>query len=137
MYRALNEYEIAQDFKVIAKAPKKPFVAPMKPAFTFPMKFGDRAEHAVEEHQDDGKYPTKGISTSPLKEIAFDKYGKKSRVIAVIDRSRLAEFNVEEFVVNDVVPKPKVFCFDDNEVVLVSESGQLPEELILEIIDLR
>lgn len=109
----------------------------MKPAFTFPMKFGDRVEHAVEEHQNDGKYSTKGISTSPIKEVAFDKYGKGSRVIAVIDRSRLAEFNVKEFVVNEMVPNPKIFCFDDYEVVLVSESGRLPEELILEIIDLR
>ena len=135
LYRALRQEEIDQGNILLPKS-NEPFVAPNMFPQVFPIIFGDTPEHAARRHQWDGEFKTRGVSTTPLKEIAFNKYGKNLGVIALIDRESLKRFGVTEHSVNDVVPEGVIFAYEDNEIILVYEKdGPFPSEIIIKVVE--
>ena len=99
--------------------------------------WGESANNAVIEHQQhQAGLPTSGISTTPYLEraIFYATHGGNypKGYIYVIDRSLCERLKVTEFVVNQVVPYPSVV--EDDEVILVaSDFGPLPRELVIEV----
>lgn len=134
LYRALNEKEIEGGNVLIPKS-QEPFLAELRFPFMFSAPLGPTEEHAVRDHQSNGQYPTRGISTTFDKKIAFEKYGSINKVIAVICRSKLKEYEIKEFIVKDTISADYIMHPEDEEVVLVQDKdGNLPQEIIIEII---
>jgi hypothetical protein len=99
--------------------------------------WGESANNAVIEHQHhQAGLPTSGISTTLhlAQAVAYATHdGKYSKgYVFVINRSLCEGLKVAEFVVNQVVPYPSVP--EDDEVILVaSDFGPLPRELVVEV----
>jgi len=90
--------------------------------------------NAVHRHQLSQKgYPTSGISTSPIFEVAKQyakgKAGNLTGYVYKIDRELLESLGVKEFIVADLVANPAVP--EDEEVVLVC-GGELPANIVIE-----
>jgi hypothetical protein len=103
--------------------------------------WGESTNNAVIEHQQhQAGIPTSGISTTPhlsRAEFYATHGGKYSKgYVFVIDRALCEVLKVAEFVVNEIVPYPSVV--EDDEVILVaSDFGSLPKELIVEISEIN
>jgi hypothetical protein len=137
LYRALRKEEIDKGNILLPKSDEL-FVAPNIFPQVFPIIFGDTPEHAARIHQWDGKIPTRGISTTPIKDIAFKKYGQNLGVIAIIDRVNLKRFGITEYKVSEVVPEGVIFAPEDEEVILVYEKDDpFPSEIIIEVVELK
>jgi hypothetical protein len=133
LYRALRQAEIDAGNILIPKG-QKPFVAPLRLPFRLPAQLGDTVEHAIRDHQDHGKFPTRGISTTPFLERAVH-YAQRHRVIARIDRSTLVKLGVRSFRVRDRVDPQFISVPEDDEIILLYEEGDcLPRECIAEVI---
>ena len=134
LYRSLRADEIENNFILIPKS-NDSFLAEAKFPITFEVTFGATEAYAVEDHQFDSKYPTRGVSTSLSKKIALEKYGSKGGAVAVICRSTCAKLGIKEYIVKDWVPLGDILHPEDEEVILVSDKdGPLPKELIREIV---
>jgi hypothetical protein len=92
----------------------------------------------VKHQKDSSRYPTSGISTTPIFDRA--KYyalhgGKKEKgYVFVFDRNVLDKYSVKEFVVSEYVEFPNVPI--DKEVILYSEMNtinELSKELIIRV----
>jgi hypothetical protein len=100
--------------------------------------WGECEANAVIEHQQhQAGYPTSGVSTTPLWDRALfyaTAGGQHPRgYIYVIDRARLAQLGVKEFVVSEIVPMPSIPV--DSEVILVAaDLGPIPAECVVEVI---
>ena len=137
LYRALRKEEIEKGNILLPKS-MEPFKAPLRFPVTFPLTFGDTVSHAIRDHQWDSKFPTRGISTSPLREVAFEKYGKSFGVIANINRDVLVEYGVTEYIVNENIPINEVFAPEDEEIILVYKNeGPLPREINYKVVELE
>ncbi|MCP4491751.1 MAG: hypothetical protein GY820_31260 [Gammaproteobacteria bacterium] len=134
LYRALNLEEITAGNILIPKS-QNTFIGEQRFPITFPMVFGPTENHAVREHQWDGDFETRGISTSLNKNIVIEKYGAKHGVIAVISRIKLKEHKVKEIIVSSVLHENEILHPEDEEVILIYEKdGTFPKEIISEII---
>lgn len=135
LYRALNEYEIKNGLLLYPKSTKE-FIAPLRLPFLLSNNtLGKTKVNAIREHQYDSKFPTRGVSTSLNKRIAIEKYGKDLGVIAIIDRNKLKEYNIEEIVVSEELDGFYILHPEDEEVILIYENdGPLPKEIIKDFI---
>ncbi len=100
--------------------------------------YGSSENNAVIRHQlNQEGFPTSGVSTTPL----FDRakhyaLGKSSSTgyIYKIDRSILHRFGINEFIVANFAHFPSIP--EDQEVILVSsDHGEMPPEIVIEIIE--
>ncbi|NTV47716.1 MAG: hypothetical protein HGB11_14625 [Chlorobiales bacterium] len=97
--------------------------------------YGISDQNAVLRHQlHQAGLPTAGVSTSPHKDRAvFYALGAgkhREGVVLVIDRSKLVEYGVREYVVSSSVVQPSVP--EDDEVILVGiNGGPLPIEIVV------
>ncbi len=100
--------------------------------------YGESERNAVVMHQrHSSKYPTSGISTTPIYENAVQyaihngKY--KSGYVYKIDSAQLEAHGVKAFPVDQHATRPAIP--EDQEVILVARDyGPLPNEIIVEII---
>jgi hypothetical protein len=103
--------------------------------------FDSSVNNSVIKHQKDSRrYPTSGISTTPLFECARHYAltdGSESKgYVFKIDRSRLAAHGVQEFVVADYAAAR--IAPAEMEVILVCENGgALPTEVIADVVEVR
>lgn len=101
------------------------------------IKYGTSETNAVIRHQlNQEGFPTSGISTTPLfdraQHYALGEGGLVGYVYK-IDRSILHRYGVREFTVENFAKFPSVP--EDQEVILVSSDfGELPPEIVIEII---
>ncbi len=144
LYRGVNQnlYQETRG-KLIPRESGKPFKRPVY--FGEPIYFGggntwgESEANAVIMHQiDSSKYPSSGISTTPIfenaKHYATHNGKHASGYVYKIDTSLLKAANVKAYPVDDHAVKPAVP--DDNEVILVAEGFRdLPDEVIVEIIE--
>lgn len=103
-------------------------------------KYGSAETNAVIRHQlNQEGFPTSGVSTTPLFDRAKHYALSKSNLagyVYKIDRSILRQCGVREFVVAESATFPSVP--EDQEVILVaSDSGELPPEIVIEIIQVK
>jgi hypothetical protein len=139
LYRGINPVLYAQHAGALIPKEGKPFVRSPEwgRAEWGNSYWGECEENAVVEHQQhQAGYPTSGISTTPHLERAIyyaTKDGKYSfGYVYVIDETKCQSHKVSVYEVKDIVPIPSVP--EDDEVVLVaSDFGELPRELIIEI----
>ncbi len=100
---------------------------------------GPSAQNAVLLHQlNQAGHPTAGISTTPHLEQAryYATWGGQPGVIYVIDRAKLPELGVREFIVKDTVNALSLAAPADDEVILVAPGdGELPPAAIVEVLD--
>lgn len=103
--------------------------------------YDESARNAVIMHQrDSSKYRTSGVSTTPIYEIAV-RYathdGKHpSGYVYKIDATVLEMHGVTAYPVDQHAVKPAIP--DDQEVILVaSDFGALPDEIIVEVVEVR
>lgn len=130
LYRALRKEEIEAGCSLISRS-QEAFKEHPRLSINLPFKLGEGKEHAIRDHQD-GVYKN-GISTTPHFEIAR-KYAKEG-VVAKIDRSKLVEQGVTEYVVKDSGYYIKTA--EDDEVILGKEGClNLPSDIISEIINI-
>lgn len=136
LYRALNKEEIKAGGILIPKETTT-FLAPLRCGFQVGDNIGMTEEHAVIDHQNNGKIPTRGVSTTTSRKIAYEKYSKKLGMVALIDRSKLKEYGIKEYVVKDTLHSSKILHPEDEEVILVSEiDGEFPKEIITKVIQI-
>jgi len=101
--------------------------------------YGESEANAVIMHQiDSSRYPSSGISTTPIFEnaklYATHKGKHASGYVYKIDTSLLKAANVKAYSVDDHAVKPALP--GDKEVILVAEDFRdLPDEVIVEIIE--
>lgn len=102
--------------------------------------YGTSTTNAVIRHQlNQQGFPTSGVSTTPLLERA--KYyatqgGKSAGVVYVIDPNSLAKHGVQEHIVSQYAVQPSVP--EDDEVILVaSDLGPLPQEIVVQILEIN
>ena len=143
LYRGVNQELHAQFAGELRPKTNEPFVA----SATWGKSewgnsyWGANAKNAVVEHQrNQAGFPTSGVSTttSPERAAFYATHGGKHAKghVYVIDRSRLKEHGVTEFVVSAIVPRPSVP--QDEEVILVArDNGPIPRELVLEVRDIQ
>ena len=99
--------------------------------------YGSSPINAVVRHQlNQEGFPTSGVSTTPHFERAkfyATHNGKLAGYVYKIDRSLLSSHSVQEFIVSEFAKRPSVP--EDDEVILVaSDFGPLPEEVIVDVI---
>ncbi|MCB2141163.1 hypothetical protein KQH27_00480 [bacterium] len=137
LYRALRKEEIDAGGVLIPKEATS-FLAPFRCDFQCGDNIGMTEKHAVIDHQTNGLIPTRGVSTTTSKKIAFEKYSKRFGVVALINRSILRNFGIKEYVVNKILHQSQILHPEDDEVILVYEKdGEFPREIISEIIDIN
>lgn len=128
LYRALRPDEIAAGNILIPKSADS-FLAHPRLPITLPFKLGERAEHAVREHQWNSKYMTRGVSCTREWAVALRYAG--SSIIVTIDESGCERLGIKRYRVKDVLPLQDIEHPEDEEVILVSDfDGPLPKEII-------
>jgi hypothetical protein len=140
LYRGVSEEMHQRLGGVLQPKVNRPFVA--EPEFGRAeygnAYWGENEANAVIEHQQhQAGFPTSGVSTTPHLERAqfyATAGGHHPRgYVYVIDRARLAQLGVKEFVVNEIVPMPSIP--EDSEVILVAaDLGPLPAESVIEVV---
>ena len=97
------------------------------------IKYGESEANAVVRHQlNQEGFPTSGVSTTPHYERAVvyarGKGGTSNGYVYRIDRDRLTDFDIREFVVAEYVKEPSIP--EDDEVILVTpDGGAVPAEI--------
>ena len=99
-----------------------------------PFVLGPTKKYAIRQHQDGSL--TSGISTTPHLDRA-NFYAARHRTIVKINRERLRDFGISEYVVSEYVSTSGMACPPDNEVILVSDENHFPTEIITEVIRLE
>jgi hypothetical protein len=100
--------------------------------------FGKSDRNAAIMHEtDSSKYPTAGVSTTPIYEnaVQYATHGGKyeSGYVYKIDATLLDAYGVTAYYVNQHAVKPQIP--EDQEVILVARDfGELPDEIIIEVI---
>jgi len=132
LYRALRREEIEAGCILIPKS-QKPFRANFRFPVKFPAEFGETVPHAIRDHQDHGKFPTRGISTTPFYQRALH-YAQHQRRIARIDVTALSSRGVKCYRVADFVEPEFIAKPEDDEVILVYEdASDFPDGCIAEV----
>jgi hypothetical protein len=134
LYRALRDAEIKAGNILIPKS-QAPFRAHPKLPLVIPFTLGEREEHAVRDHQWDGKYPTRGVSCTTEWKVAL-RYAATKKVVVSIDEAECNRFGIRRFHVRDHVPLELIVHPEDEEVILVSDrDGALPKEIVTAVFD--
>lgn len=133
LYRGLNEQEVDAGIKLIPKGIQtfedlKLAVAKPSGLYNFE-NLGPKI--AVSNHIN--RLPTSGVSTSTKKEVAIGYALSRSlgkQYVVTINRERAKALSIKENIVKEIlslwaIPKP-----DDEEVILTSDSGFFPNEII-------
>ena len=132
LYRALRDVEIEAGNILVPKV-NSTFLAHPRLSINLPFSLGVLEEHAIREHQYDGRFPTRGISCTRSLLVA-ESYAKKNRVIVTIDSRKCIELGVKMFSVVDYVDMDLLVKPNDQEVILVwGSDGPLPPEVICAI----
>ena len=129
LYRGLHKGEI------IAKAliPKRrgPFLHELKTPFETPARTGLSRENAG-RHKERHSDQTSGVPTTTSYQAAIHyatNSGSKDGVIAVIDRDKLAMFNINE---EDTSSGRAAYKPEDGEIILFDDIGDpMPKEIII------
>ncbi len=130
LYRALRPLEIEKGYILIPKS-NESFLACEKFPMPFPIPFGQTEIGAIKDHQFNGKYPTRGVSTTFDKKIALSKYCPDNGVVAIICRVTCAKIGIKEYIVKDHLAVSDILHPEDEEVILVLEkNGAFPKERI-------
>lgn len=138
LYRAINLVEIAAGNILVPKS-TEPFVAELRVPFIVGSEtiVGPRPEHAIRDHQLDGKYPTRGVSCTTSLEVAR-RYAARHRVIVRINEAACDAAGIDRFRVRDHVPRAFILQMEDEETILVANvDGPLPREIVAEVIRLQ
>ncbi len=97
---------------------------------------GQSEQNAILAHQlHSGNYPTSGISTTPHFEVAksYATHEGQQGYVYQIDRTRLTEFHVKEYIVSELVNNPHIPS--DEEVILRSSNDlELSFELVSKVV---
>ncbi len=137
LYRALREEEVKKGCVLIPKC-----FSSFKSEPTFPLqftvKFGNITENAIDNHQRfNGKFKTRGVSTTPHLEIAKNKYAQEHKTIAKINTCNFEQLEITSFVVKEHLPPSRIVFPEDDEIILVyKHDTPFPEGIIEEIIKL-
>ncbi len=95
-------------------------------------------KHAVIEQLTSDKTPTRGVSTTTTKQIAFEKYAINHGMVVLIDRTKLKHFRIKEYIVKEILHPSQILNPEDDEVILVYEKdGAFPKGIIIEVIDIN
>jgi len=140
LFRALRENEIRAGNILVPKAQGE-FVA--EPRLDVDTRLDEvvlvrTREYAVRQHQwQQNGFPTSGISATP--HIDRAKYYCQHGVIVKIDRYLLPGHGIQEFFVKEWLGKhpEDIANSNDDEVILVSETGRFPSHIIVEIVQTR
>lgn len=138
LFRALRQEEIKAGHLLIPKG-QGPFEAHPRLAIDtrLPFRLGPTVEYAVRQHQWKQKgIPTSGISTTPRFERA-KFYAQGHRVVVKMNRLRLPEFNIKEYVVYEYLKDhpSDIAVPEDDEIILVyNDDAIFPQGIIDEII---
>jgi hypothetical protein len=134
IYRGLRREEVDAGCTLIPKA-QRAFLAQAKLPNVLPFILGERVEHAVREHQWEGKYETSGISTTPHFHRAV--YYARHKIVVKIDTSSFVKHGILTYSVAENVNETLICVPEDEEIVLVCQKGYMfPKEIISEIIKL-
>lgn len=132
LFRALRDDEIEAGCILIPKS-TEPFSASPRLPNVLPVDLAPGAQHAVREHQWHGKFPTRGVSTTPHLARALH-YARRSLVIVRLDVVQLAAIGIELYRVSEHVPASLIVAPEDDEVILVrQEDGAFPASCIAEV----
>ena len=143
LYRGVNpELYQASNGKMIPKSIGRQFRRPVHygegGCYGEGLKYGESETNAVIMHQkDSSKYPTSGVSTTPIYENArsYATHNGKydSGYVYKIDTELLEKNGVKSYSVSEHALYPAIP--GDREVILVADKfGALPDEIIVEII---
>ena len=133
LFRALNDIEVEAGNVLIPKS-HEPFLAIPKLPIVLPFILGNREEHAVRDHQWNGKYPTRGVSCTTEWNIAL-YYAAKTKVIVRINEDACDHFGIRRFRVRDHVPLELIVRPQDEEVILVyDKDGEFPKEIVASVL---
>jgi hypothetical protein len=154
LYRGESERLFnAHEGLLIPKIPGKPFhdYARMGQPWTAcgtGVQCGDGAANEIVRHEFAGKHKpledlgwnfgTSGVSTTPHYERArhYATHGgtASSGYIYKLDRDKLRDYGVVEYVVANVKPVESISFPEDEEVILVANDyGELPKEIVLSV----
>jgi hypothetical protein len=137
LYRALRREEIDAGGILIPKETTT-FLASFKCGYQIGDFIGMTEKHAVIDQLTSDKTPTRGVSTTTAKQIAFEKYAKNHRMVALIDRNKLKHFKIKEFIVKEILHPSQILHPEDDEVILVyDKDGAFPKEIIIKVIDIN
>ena len=132
LYRALRREEIDAGCILIPKS-QEPFRANLRLPFKLPAQLGETVAHAIRDHQDHGKFPTGGVSTTPFYRRALH-YAQRQRTIVRIDVTALSSRGVKRYRVADFVEPEFIAEPEDDEVILVYEdASDFPDGCIAEV----
>jgi hypothetical protein len=133
LYRALRDSEIKAGCILIPKS-QAPFRSLPRFPLVFPVTLGETEEHAVRDHQWNGKFPTRGVSCTTEWSVAV-RYAAKNKVVVSIDESKCDSFGIRRFRVRGHVHSKLIIHPEDEEVILVSdnEDGTFPKEIVSEV----
>lgn len=133
LYRGLREEEVAEGIKLIPKGIQtfkdvKLVIANASGYYDF-----ENIGPVVTIENHIKGLPTAGISVSTNKKIAiayalFSPIGKQ--YVVTIDREKTRLFGITEIVVKEILPLWVIEKPDDDEVILVSETGIFPKDII-------
>jgi hypothetical protein len=146
LYRGINpELYQADDGKLKPKSVGIPFRRPVRYGdggrYGEGLKYGESETNAVIMHQkNSSKYPTSGVSTTPIYEnarlYATHKGKYNSGYVIKIDTELLEKNGVKSYVVSDHSRYPAIP--GDKEVILVADHcGPLPDQIIVKIIEVN
>jgi hypothetical protein len=119
LYRALRDEEIKAGCILLPKSQEAFRALPRLP-LVLPFTLGETEEHAVRDHQWDGKFPTRGASCTTEWSVAV-RYAAKNKIVVSIDESKCDSLGLRRYVVRDIVHSKLIIHPEDEEVVLVSD----------------
>lgn len=144
LYRGVNAtLYAATDGKLVPKATGQPFRRAVyfgeEIYFGDGSVYGESETNAVLMHQrDSSKYPSSGVSTTPIFENAkkYATHNNQSGYVYKIDTHCLEAAGVKNYPVDKHAVQPTIP--EDREVILVAEDCEtLPAEIIVEIINVH
>lgn len=133
LYRGLNEQEVDEGIKLIPKGIQT--FEDLKLAVAKPSGLYDfenlGPKIAVSNHVN--KQSTSGVSTSTKKEVAIvyalsSPMGKQ--YVVTINRERAKALGTKELIVKEILPLWEIPKPNDEEVILISDTGFFPDEII-------
>lgn len=132
LFRALRAAEIEAGNVLIPRS-DRPFLANPRLPIVLPFVLGEREEHALREHQWDGKYPTRGISCTTAWSVA-QRYAQKLKVIVTISEEACEVHDIRLYRVQDHVPLQLIEHPEDQEVILVcGRDGPFPTDIVTKV----
>jgi hypothetical protein len=132
LFRGLRQEEVDAGNILIPRSADT-FVAPPRLPLTGPFDLAESPANAVRDHQWEGRYPTRGVSTSFSFEIA--RGYASAHVVVRVDTVVLESLGIRQYEVGACLPLHQILKPKDQEVILVSDvDGPFPPACIAEVI---